>query len=286
MSFLKFWERYSADTKFHARHQVKVTLPTILALLAVFILIGVAYFVSFRSTTTELEQAISAASQAREAEPQDLAYCSGKGRLVQVVESESRTDVVCLNGLELVYIGFDRIKGVTTGLPAQRVGRDVVEASIDSTTYRLAEYGMSEIKNGVFEKSDAPQVSSYRDSPNLKRPGDLGISQKISYPKCDGKIVMISPPFVGTAAAKKDLPSFLSDHPSWEYLRTDLSCDNFYIPSKEDNQRDLMYVAYTTREYTEQNERELCNLIALPEYEGFVVDRLQDGVSPNGKLCG
>lgn len=272
-------------TKTHGLDQIRTTSFTVLVVLTVFLIISILYLISFHFTTTDLEKSISAAGQARDPEPHDLAYCSGKGRLIQVVESDTQTAAICLNGTDIIYHGLTRTTGGTIVLPAEKIGREVVEATVGQTTYRLTENGMSILDNGVVSASAWTDESVYRNKLSQELPGDLGISQEISYPKCDGKIVLISNPLVGEAIAKQELPEILKAHPGWKYLRTDLSCDNFYASFATNTGGDHMYVAYDTQGYSEEVRDEMCKLIDSPGYEGYVVDRLQDGVQPEGRLC-
>lgn len=151
-----------------------------------------------------------------------------------------------------------------------------------STTYRLSENGLSIVENGQLMGSGWTDRTAYRNDPQLERPGDLGLTEPIDYPDCDGDVVIVTRSFRGAAEAKENLPGLLAKNADWRYLRSDLSCDNFYSPSTEISGGEYIYDTFFTAEHTPDNVHRMC---ALEESEGYVVERLQDDVLATERLC-
>lgn len=201
---------------------------------------------------------------------------------MHVVETTTQTAAVCLDGTDLTYHGLTRTSGGRIVLPAQMIGRDVVEATVGSTAYRVSDNGLSVTENGQLTGSGWTDKTAYRNDSDLEHPGDLGFDEPIDYPECNGDIVVVTDSFRGEEEAKMDLPKVLAENPEWRYLRSDLTCDNFYSPSNDISDGKYIYDTFYTVKFTPENLRRLCD---LERTKGYVVERLQDDVLSTEHFC-
>ena len=207
----------------------------------------------------------------------DLAYCKTSGKLVKVAASGSFRAAICSEGSQMVYYGLSKKTGGTIKLSAVQNGDEFVATNM-GTTYRLGKAGF-EITDDAGNHVSEPMT--YWLSPGdaeLENPGDLGISRGISYPLCDGAGVVI----LGTAYEPKsyaaDVEALLAANPGSEYLRTDLSCDNFRGPSVENSGGQYIYAVYRV---VGRDQSDVCAAIKGAETYG---DWLENNVDPADRI--
>ncbi|MET4002688.1 hypothetical protein ABIB48_001404 [Arthrobacter sp. UYCu511] len=170
----------------------------------------------------------------------DKAYCKWQGKVVFVGASDSFRAAICeING-ETTYLGLDKKSGSTIVLPASRTSNSA-QARNGNYSYALnaSTFTISANNDVIAEEK---MLSWWTPSaPELKLPGDLGLSQPISYPACDGTGVIVLATAFEPATNAATIEQALRANPGSMYLRTDLSCDNFRGPSKANSNGNSIY---------------------------------------------
>jgi hypothetical protein len=207
----------------------------------------------------------------------DLAYCKTNGKLVKVAASGSFRAAICLEGRQMVYYGLSKKTGGTIKLSAVQDGDEFV-ATNNGTSYRLGKTVFVIIDDAGNHVSEPMTYWLSPGDAELEHPGDLGISRSISYPSCDGAGVVI----LGTAYEPKnyagDVESLLAANPGSEYLRTDLSCDNFRGPSLENSGGSYIYAVYRV---VGRDHSDVCAAI---KGAGMYGDWLENNVDPADRI--
>ncbi|QDO88334.1 hypothetical protein FNH13_08255 [Ornithinimicrobium ciconiae] len=160
----------------------------------------------------------------------DSAYCRDRGSFVALADTDSFRAIICDSYGSLTYHGLNRGDGLTITTPAVATSYGWSGVVDGGGSYDVSS-GEVRVMQGSTVLASEP-VHTFVDSSDFGsfRPGDLDVSQQISYPDCDGAGVVVIDSFVGSDVADQ-VQASLDAHPGSAYLRTDLSCDNFNRPS-------------------------------------------------------
>lgn len=254
------------------------------------LLISVSAITATKAWSSDLTQSIMMAKNSLQLSDYDRAYCSSKGRFVQLVDVADVRGVACWSGTELFYEGVNKITGDTIRLEALVHGNEVVSASNGGTEYEMTPNGLFIKTYGKAKESFWAEEVKYRSKNLIELPGDLQIEgQGISYPDCDGRLVEVLT-VVDDGNAKAEVEKALSENAGTKYLRSDLSCDNFNMPSREISNGDYMYAVYKTFPNSQSKKDDLCEEIkdkftGDPTEPLLIIDTLQDGVLSSSNLC-
>lgn len=174
----------------------------------------------------------------------DAAYCRSRGSLVAMADTESFRAVICDDAGSLSYHGTNRNDGLSIRLPAVEDGSGWTGLGVAGATYEVSSSSIRVLQDDDV-LADEP-VTTFVDPSDAGtfRPGDLGLTRDISYPACDGAGVVIIDSFVGGADLADRVQDSLDAHPGAEYLRTDLSCDNFNRPAADTTSKQNIYATY------------------------------------------
>lgn len=207
----------------------------------------------------------------------DKAYCKWSGTVRYVAASEQFRAAICdING-QTTYMGMDKKTGLTTRLPAV-LGDNSVQATKDNFTYSLDSSSFRVTEGGTVI-AEQKMISWWTpDAPELKLPGDLGLSKPISFPSCDGTGVLVLQTFFDPPNNIADIQAALDKYPDAEYLRTDLSCDNFRNPSTDNSFGNSIYAVYRTMK---ADEAAMCKAMKELNSGG---DWLENNVDPTAKI--
>lgn len=207
----------------------------------------------------------------------DKAYCKWSGTVRYVAASEQFRAAICdING-QATYLGMDKKTGLTTRLPAVISGNSV-QAAKDNFTYSL-DADSFRVSEGGTVIAEQKMLSWWTpDAPELKLPGDLGLSKPISFPSCDGTGVLVLQTFFDPPNNIADIQAALDKYPDAEYLRTDLSCDNFRNPSTDNSFGNSIYAVYRTMK---ADEAAMCKAMKELNSGG---DWLENNVDPTAKI--
>lgn len=153
--------------------------------------------------------------------------------------------IVCESGGDFIYYALDLDTGATARGPAEFVEPEYWYADIGPLRYWMGPDHIAvedlDVRTEVF---DDTQIWLTPGSDEPFRPGDLDLDQPITYPACNGDGVVIIASFMSGADVDDAVARSLREHPSAEYLRTDLSCDNFNRPSIERSDSRYIYATY------------------------------------------
>lgn len=208
----------------------------------------------------------------------DKAYCKWQGKLLRVGISGTYQAAVCtINGHD-TYLGLDKATGNTTKLPATVNGAVVKVVnldyvySLDASEFKITE-GSKVIGNEKMISWLGPEASE------LLLPGDLGISQPISYPECDGTGMVILGVSWDPSSDASNIQQLLNANPGSQYVRTDLTCDNFRSPSNENSDGKFIYAVIRL---VPGDKSTVC--AAMGEYKAISADWLENNVDPTLKI--
>jgi hypothetical protein len=203
----------------------------------------------------------------------DLAYCKTRGKLVRVAASASFRAAVCQEGGQLVYYGLNKKTADTIRLTAVTSG-DAYTATNAGTTYRIRSTGFSITNDSGLNINEPLTYWLGPGDRELDKPGDLGISTPISYPDCDGRGVVILGTSYDPHAYATEVEALLRANPGAQYLRTDLSCDNFRGPSIANSGGSYIYAVYRVMG---RDQSQLCEAV---KQAGTYGDWLGNDVDP------
>lgn len=229
-----------------------------------------------------LTEAHLSATEATSLTNGDMAYCSEGGKVVHVGATRTYRGTVCdLNG-ELVYYGLNKSNDGRITLPSRIEDGTVVAEGNDGYTYTMTENSLEIRQNGNTVAEEETLYWWPRGHSELTSPGDLEINRPITYPSCDGTIAVIAGSAFDPATDATRVQDLLNEHPGAEYLRTDLSCDNFHGPSVDNSDGNYIYAVYYSISASE--EEQACSL--TEKIDGYA-DWMRDGVDPHGRIeCG
>lgn len=204
----------------------------------------------------------------------DEAYCRGEQRFVGLADTETYRGVICAAASNYVYRGLNKAANATT------TSMDVVPADSgwevegESGVRYLFDDADFTIVDGSGDVLDEEPVTTWL-TPDQRpfRPGDLDLSQPISYPPCDGSGVVVLESFVDAPAS--DVQRALDRTPGSFYIRTDLSCDNFNRPSEGTTGGSYIYAVLT---YGGNDDVSLCSSVS--DLEAAYGYYLRDDVPP------
>ncbi|WP_146073143.1 hypothetical protein [Arthrobacter sp. N199823] len=170
----------------------------------------------------------------------DKAYCKWQGKVIFVGASDSFRAAICeING-QTTYLGLDKKTGLATVLPAYR-SSDSATAHKDNYAYNLNSSAFEITQNNKVIAEEKMLSWWTPSAPEMQLPGDLGLSQPISYPSCNGSGVIILGTFFDPATNVAAIDRALKNNPGSMYLRTDLSCGNFRGPSLDNSNGNSIY---------------------------------------------
>jgi hypothetical protein len=176
--------------------------------------------------------------------PGDEAYCQGSGKLVQVAETENWRAAVCAQASQFIYRGLNKLDGLAIKLPAEKTsGGFVGHNTAARTDYILTPDTFSITQNGS-EIASQPMTEWWIPSDGNPPLGDLGLSEPISVPPCDGAAVVILGTSYQPSAYAAEVQALLDANPGSTYLRTDLSCESFFRPSVANSNGNYVYAVY------------------------------------------
>lgn len=203
----------------------------------------------------------------------DRAYCQNEGQFVTLADTQNFRGVICARNGVYEYRGMDKQNGLTITTLAEKTANGY--AGIDSgTRYELGPNSF-DIMDETGELSSEAVLTWLTPDEDPFIPGELGLSEPISFPECDGTGVVILSNNFGVEASKIDIQSMLDLDPSIAYIRTDLSCDSFNRPSSDRSGGDYIYASYVQ---VGKNISDLCDVASTEN--GTAVWLLND-ISPD-----
>ena len=170
------------------------------------------------------------------------AYCQYDGEFVTMADTEQFQGIICLRDGSYVYRGLDKSNGLTLTTEAEKTD-DGYAGILGSTRYEITPDGFNIYTGDELVASDELNVYLTPDL-NPFRPGELGLSKPITYPRCDGTGVVVLSSSIGIEPAKEEIQAQLDRYPDAEYVRTDLACDGFNRPSDSASGGDVIYGVY------------------------------------------
>ena len=207
----------------------------------------------------------------------DKAYCKWQGKVVFVGASDSFRAAICeING-HTTYLGLDKKTGLTTELPASR-SSDSATAHKDNYAYNLNSSSFEITQNNKVIAEEKMLSWWTPSAPEMQLPGDLGISQPISYPSCNGSAVIILGTFFNPATNVAAIDQALKNNPGSMYLRTDLSCGNFRGPSMDNSNGNSIYAVVKA---IPGSQSDVCE--AMKRYDA-AGEWLENGVDPSKNI--
>lgn len=207
----------------------------------------------------------------------DKAYCKWEGTLRYVAASEQFRAAICVINGQATYLGLDKKSGLTTRLPAV-IGSDSAMARKDKFTYYLDADVFRIEESGEVLAEQVMDTWWRADAEELRLPGDLGLSKPMAYPACDGTGVLVLQTFFDPATNIPDIQAALDKDPGADYLRTDLSCDNFRNPSIDNSYGNAIYAVFRT---LKADEAAMCSAMKELNAGG---DWLENNVDPVEKI--
>ncbi|MBT2536281.1 hypothetical protein [Arthrobacter sp. ISL-69] len=177
----------------------------------------------------------------------------------------------------MVYYGLNKNTADTIRLSAVAEGGTYASTN-NGTTYRMSPSSFS-ITDGSKIIAEEPLI--YWLAPgdrDLEKPGDLGLSTPISYPTCDRTGVVVLGTSYDPNAYVGEVEALLRANPGAQYLRTDLSCDNFRGPSIANSGGKYIYAVY---QVIGRDQSQLCSVIKATGVSG---DWLENDVDPTQKI--
>lgn len=201
----------------------------------------------------------------------DQAWCRSHGAFIARVQTVNYQATICRNGEGLNYHGVNLIDGLAIRTAATEHGAGWTAHGEEGVTYEVTE-DLFEVRQGdtILARED---VATFVD-PSQEgdyRPWDLLVTERISYPACDGSAIVVVDDFDNLQGVQHQVQESLDAHPGAEYLNTDAACDSLERPSHE---RGNYYLVYY---WAGQEEDEICALMASTGGYGL---RLDDGVAP------
>lgn len=174
----------------------------------------------------------------------DKAYCRGQGTVVQVAASATFRGAICSVNGALAYFGLNKDTGGTIELPASDTGSGYIARNAPNTSYELTSAQYS-VVDGAGQRTAERMVYWWpAGDPELGLPGDLGLSQPISYPDCDGSGIVVLGTSFDPGRNEAHISALLQQFPGSSYLRTDLSCGSFVGPSAANSGGKYIYAVY------------------------------------------
>ncbi|MFQ4148592.1 hypothetical protein AAGW05_07840, partial [Arthrobacter sp. LAPM80] len=208
----------------------------------------------------------------------DKAYCKWQGKLLRVGTSATYQAAICNIKGQDTYLGLDKATGNTTKLPATVSGGEVTVLNLDYVySLNVSKFQISKGNKVIGSEKMLSWLEA--DASELRLPGDLGISQPISYPVCDGNGVVILGVSWDPSTDASSIQRLLIANPGSEYIRTDLACDNFRSPSTENSDGNFIYAVIRL---VQGDKAKVC--AAMGQYKASSGDWLENDVDPTARI--
>lgn len=172
----------------------------------------------------------------------DRAYCQGEGQFVALADTQNFRGLICARDGVYEYRGMDKQTGLTITTVAEKT-RDGYAGIGTGTRYELGPSSF-DIVGEAGELSSEPVLTWLTPEEDPFIPGELGLSEPITFPECDGSGVVILSNSFGVETSKIEIQSLLDLDLSIAYIRTDLSCDSFNRPSNDRSGGEYIYASY------------------------------------------
>lgn len=174
----------------------------------------------------------------------DKAYCRGQGQLVQVAATVTFRGAICSVNGSLVYYGLNKQSGGTIELAASGTASGYIARNGPNTSYEMISSEYSVTDDAGNRTAEAVIYWWPAGDPALDRPGDLGLSQPMTYPDCDGSGIVVLGTSYNPDRYEAEVAALLQQFPGSSYLRTDLSCGSFAGPSAANSGGKYIYAVY------------------------------------------
>jgi hypothetical protein len=204
----------------------------------------------------------------------DDAYCRDGSEFVGLADTQTYRGVVCDGGSGYSYRGLNKAGNATLLATADATADGWEAHGEGGVIYRFDEetFSILDEDGDVLDEEPVELWLTPKDDPF--RPGDLDLSQSISYPACDGSGVVVLSSHMNPSTDANTVQDALDANPGSFYVRTDLSCDNFNRPSQASSSGNYIYAVLT---YGGDTPSSLCSSIESYGTYGYW---LRDGVKP------
>lgn len=171
----------------------------------------------------------------------DAAYCRDGSHFIGLADTQTYRGVICGHASGYSYRGLNKAGNATLHSFAEPRGSGWRAFGEYDVRYEFDEDAFT-IYGGDGSVLDEEAVTTWltpRDTPF--RPGDLSISEPITYPDCDGSGVVFMGSWQSVGDVDELVQDALDEHPGSYYIRTDLACDNFNRPSPDLSEKNYIY---------------------------------------------
>lgn len=188
--------------------------------------------------------------------------------------------MICDDGQALHYHGLNLHDGLTIRTPATESDTGWTGHGPEGVTYEVSPERVEVRQDGTVLASEETITFLDGTYAGSLRPGDLMLSQPVSFPECDGSGVVV----IGTFSSGDlhgDIQASLDAHPGSEYLSTAVACDVFERPTFDTTGAGELFLTYY---HVGHDEAEVCARIAELGTHGYW---LEDDVPQGQRIdCG